>query len=291
MENRVTGPRHGLLRRLALMLTACVSLGAQAQTVELSLPNKVVVKAEYRPGDPAKPAVVLVHGFLQTHQFPTINRLTEAMSGEGYTVLAPTLSLGVTHRSQSLACEAIHTHTVAQGVEELNAWVKWLRARNVKKIVLAGHSLGNVYNLAYLASYPDDHVSKFIGISIVEGRLKAGETARSGLVQTLRKQARARDKQVVTEQFSYCQKFRATPDSLLSYMEWGPDRFLNAIQKTRLPVTMIMGSRDDRLGDNWLERLKKTRAKVIIIEGANHFMDGQHEFDLVDHFLSELSHS
>lgn len=269
-------------------LPALASPPLRAEIVELTLPNRLVAKADFRPGKPDKPTVLLLHGFLQTHTFPTINRLADSLAGEGYAVLAPTLSLGVTHRGQSLACEAIHTHTVADGVTELQAWVKWLKERKVKKIVLSGHSLGNAYNLAYLTGQPDASVVKFIGVSIVEGSLKAGEPARGGLVRKLRKAVDDGDKGMRTDQFSYCHKFRATPESLLSYMEWGPDRILGAVERTGIPVTMIMGSRDDRLGENWLDRLKQGRAKVIVIEGANHFMDGQYEFDLFDHFLAAL---
>ncbi|MEW6677119.1 MAG: alpha/beta fold hydrolase [Pseudomonadota bacterium] len=256
--------------------------------MHLTLPNKIVAQGEFRTGDPAKPAVLLLHGFLQTHNFPTIHRLVEALSDEGYTVLAPTLSLGIPHRGQSVACEAIHTHTVAQGAEELNAWVKWLSARQVRQIILAGHSIGNIYNLAYLSSYPDSRVKKLIGISIVEGRLKIGEPARAGLVRDLRKAVQEDKRKTIEHQFSFCQRFHATRESLLSYLEWGPDKILTAVRKANLPVTMIMGGKDDRLGADWVDRLKKTPARVIIIPGANHFMDGQHEFDLVDEFLNEM---
>lgn len=76
---------------------------------------------------------------------------------------------------------------------------------------------------------------------------------------------------------------------MLSYAEWGPDRILSAIDRVKVPVTMIMGSQDDRLGEDWISRLKKSRARVVIIEGANHFMDGEHEFDLMDRFLAEIT--
>ncbi|MCP5277312.1 MAG: alpha/beta fold hydrolase [Thiobacillus sp.] len=277
-----------LIRWLILCLFACFSAGARGELVELTLPNRVVVKAEYREGNSSKPAVLLVHGFLQTHNFHTINRLVESLAEEGYSVLAPTLSLGVPHRIRSLACESIHTHTVTSGTEEISAWIRWLKAKNPRPIILAGHSLGNVYNLAYLSNFPDRSVSKFVGISIVEGRLKDGESSRAGMVRKLRKSVHKGNRKVVEGQFSFCQKYVSTPEGLLSYMEWGPDKILNAVDKTGIPVTMIMGSRDDRLGAGWLDRLKRTRAKVIVIEGANHFMDGQYEFDLLDRFLDEL---
>ena len=271
-----------------LGLAGVVSTSTHAALAELTLPNKVIAKADFRQGDPQKPVVVILHGFLQTQNFPTITGLTEGLSSEGYSVLAPTLSLGVTHRTQSMACEAMHTHSVESTAAELNAWVKWLKAKGFKKIIIAGHSLGNVTNLAYLSSYPDSSVRKFIGISMVEGRLKLNEQGRAKLISSLRAKIKNGTKEIQENQFSFCQKFRSTPESIESYLDWGPEKLLAAIRKTKVPATMIMGSKDDRLGPDWTSHLQKTRAKVIILEGANHFMDGQFEFDLLEKVLLEL---
>ena len=272
---------------LLVGLLCCAT--SNAKTVELRLPNKLVAMAEFRQGSPDKPAVILISGFLQTNSFPTISRLTDTLADEGYTVLAPTLTLGVTHRRQSLACEAINTHTVASGVQEIQAWVNWLKTKKAKHIVLSGHSLGSIYNLAYLSGKPDILVRQYIGVSIVEGSLKIGENARAPLVHKLRQQVRDEADGLVENQFSFCQKYRSTPESILSYMEWGPEKILTEINQSKIPVTMIMGSKDDRLGPDWTEKLKQTSAKVILIEGANHFMDGQYEFELYDHFLASVS--
>jgi pimeloyl-ACP methyl ester carboxylesterase len=274
-----------------MLLLACLAaMAAQAETVSLTLPNGVAALAEYRQGEPGKPAVILVPGFLQTHHFPIISRLTDTLAEEGYTVLAPTLTLGIPYRRQSLACEAIHTHTVGDGVAELDQWVRWLQAKNVPKIVLGGHSLGNVYNLAYLARHggADGRIAKLIAISIVESALPGGEASRPDKVRALRRLLRQGDKSLLQEAFSFCRQYHATPQGLLSYLEWGPGRILATIQNSRTPITMIMGSRDERLGKDWLARLRHTRARVIVIQGANHFMDGEYEFDLLDHFLAEM---
>jgi dienelactone hydrolase len=61
---------------------------AHAETVTLTLANKLMATAEFHEGEPDKPAVILLHGFLQTHQFPTIKRLADSLADEGYTVLA-----------------------------------------------------------------------------------------------------------------------------------------------------------------------------------------------------------
>lgn len=280
------------MRKLIVGILALLALGhmlaAQAAPIELSLGNQRVARAEFRPGDPAKPAVFLLHGFLQTHEFPTIDNLTEHLSGEGYTVLAPTLSLGVTHRGQGMACEALHTHTMADDVGELRTWIAWLKRHKPKGIVLVGHSFGSVELLAYLAGKPDPAVRKYVGISILEGELRLNPGARDRAMREMRQLARTGQKKMLLYPFSFCERYRATPESLLSYVEWTPERILASVARPPVPVVFIMGTQDDRLGPNWLERLAASGARTHLIQGASHFMDGQYEFDLLDHVLAEL---
>ena len=276
------------MKGVLLVALCCFGLAAQAATVELKLPNKLVARAEYRPGEPDKPAILMLHGFLQTHEFPTIHRLVEGVNDGGRAVLAPTLSLGVPHRRQSLACEAIHTHTMNDVGNEIGAWVKWLKARHPGPIVLIGHSFGSVEALAYLSGRPDPAINRFIGISIVEGRLKLSPEGTARLIAEMRRAVKTGEPRVVTHQFSFCQKYQATPASLLSYLEWTPKRVLDAAARLPLPNLFIMGGRDDRLGNGWVDQLKR-RNRVEIIDGANHFMDGEHEFDLLDAVLAELN--
>ena len=278
---------HAMLR-LAILLMVGVVIPALADSVELVLPNKLTAKAEYRRGEIGKPTVLLIHGFLQTHEFPTIHRLTEGLASAGYSVLAPTLTLGVTYRKQSLPCEAIHTHNMADGAKEIAAWVAWLKSRKVTSVVLVGHSFGSVETLAYLSARPDPLVRKLIGISAVEGRLKVDGAERDALIKHTRMLVKTQQKKLLTKQFSFCQKYLSTPESLLSYLEWTPQRIVSEASRFSIPVAFIMGSRDDRLGPDWIDNLKKTKAKVLVIEGANHFMDGDFEFDLLDNVLLEL---
>lgn len=282
------------VRMIALLTALVAPTGVGAAPVELALvaagvkPGAMVARAEFRPGDPDKPVVLLLHGFLQTHDFPIIHQLAEGLASEGYGVLAPTLTLGVTHRRQSLACEAVHTHDMDGATAEISAWIDWLKALDPKAIVLVGHSLGSINLLAYAAGRPDPAVRKFIGISIIEGIWNRKDVAREHEIARLRERIRAGDRAPASYPFSFCKTFRAAPDSLLSYLEWTPDRILKTASRTRAPFVFIMGGRDERLGPDWLDRLRATRARVRVIEGANHFMDGAYEFDLLDHLVREL---
>ncbi len=270
------------------LVLAGLAMQAIAEPAELVLPNKVVARAEFRNGEAGKPAVLLLHGFLQTHEFPTIHRLVDGLASEGYSVLAPTLTLGVTHRKQSQACEAINVHSMQDATMEVGLWVDWLKARKMSSVVLLGHSFGSVVTLAYLSSQRQNSVDKLIGVSAAEGRLKNDRVERDKQIDKARALVKAKSRSLMTEQLSFCQKYRATPAGMLSYLEWTPERILREARRLPTPTTFIMGSRDDRLGPGWIEQLKQTRAKVHVIEGANHFMDGDYEFDMLDTVLAEL---
>lgn len=261
---------------------------AGAEPMELTMPNKLQARADFQQGARNRPAVLLLHGFLQTYDFPTIARLRVSLAGAGYTVLAPNLSLNIPARKQSLACEAIHTHTMESGSQEIDAWVKWLAGKTDAGVALAGHSTGSVQLLAYLAGKPNPAVKGLVAISIVEARNQFSDADKARYTRELRGKISRGETLPVQYPVSYCPKLNAVPTSLLSYLEWTPGRILREVNRNALPITFVMGSQDNRLGPDWVSRLKQTRARVHVIEGANHFMDDQHEFDLHDLFVEEL---
>ena len=109
-------------------------------------------------------------------------------------------------------------------------------------------------------------------------------------IKQTREMVKAKQRRPVNQPFSFCPKMNIVPESLLSYIEWTPAKLLQQVEKTALPTTFIMGGKDERLGPDWITQLKRTKTKVIIIAGADHFMDGAYEFDLLDRVLQELKH-
>ncbi len=43
---------------------------------------------------------MILHGFMLTHNFQTVKQLAESLHESGYTVLTPSLSLGLTNEKQ-----------------------------------------------------------------------------------------------------------------------------------------------------------------------------------------------
>lgn len=274
--------KYGYLLFLLLLLPQA----AAAERARIELRNGLTAQAEYLSGKPTLPAVLVLHGFLQTHDFPTVATLARGLNDSGYTVLAPTLSLGVPNRKQSLACEAVHRHSLDDDLDEIDRWVKWLTSRGHRQIVLIGHSFGSMQLLAYLAGKPDPAVRGYIAASLTETQI--GPISRAELIERLEDAVARGDHKLVNQPISYCKKYPSNPAALLSYVRWDQARLVKALNAYKGHKLLIMGDADVMIGRKWLSTLQESRMPMAIVKGAGHFMDGEHEFDLLEHSLAQL---
>lgn len=270
------------------LLLLLLGVQAYAAPVKLRMPNGLVANANYVKGSAGKPTVFLLHGFLQTHSFSTINRLSESLSSEGYSVFSPTMTLGIPDRKQSLACEALHDHTMEEDQVEIDHWIKWLKEKGHKEIVLMGHSQGSTTLLSYLANKKNNEISKLIAVSILQVTMSNDEKENQRLTKMLQQKISKNPRVPFTRALSFCSKYLGTPRSYYSYQSWSTEKILIELKKLDVPLRIIMGGGDNRIRRNWIEELKNTGKPVSVIEGANHFMDGFNEFDLLELVLLEL---
>jgi len=266
---------------LALYCLVGLHTQVHAENVNAQLETGVVVNAEYLEGDTSRPAFLVLHGFLQTSQFLATRKIIEGLSGTGSSVLGPNLSLGATNRKQSLQCEAAHTHTLKHDLKEIDFWIRWLLAKGHRSVIIVGHSWGSQHAIAYQLGYRNKAVSAIIAVSLVrsvqsEQALKLKET---------RVLVANKDQNLRAYQFSFCKKYMATADSYLSYAEWTDTRALKSVSTLtagKFPLFAILGSKDKRIDDQWVESLRKSGVTTSIVDGANHFFSSMHEFDLLD---------
>lgn len=272
---------------LLCFLLLLVPVWAHAAIVQLEMRPGIAASAEYLAGQRAKPAVLLLHGFLQTRDFATVTTLARGLQDAGYSVLSPTLSLDIPNRRQSLACEAVHRHSLDDDLGEVARWIDWLKSRGHRSTVLVGHSFGSMQLLAYLTTTrPDPTVKAYIGASLGEAQI--GTASRTALMADLENRVRHRQHELVSRHLSFCRNYLSTPAGLLSYVRWDQARVLAALRASPVSVQLIMGDADNILGRNWISTLEHIGTPMVIVRGANHFMDGQHEFDLLEHTLEFL---
>lgn len=276
------------MNRLALLfaLLLALPLPAAAERARIDLGAGLIAQAEYRPGQGSRPAVLLLHGFLQTHEFATVAALARGLADAGYPVLTPTLSLGIPNRKKSLACEAVHLHSMQGDQTEIKRWIKWLNSRGHQRIVLVGHSFGSLQLLAYLSGKPDPSVHGFIAASLIETQI--GARPRAALIASLRDAVKRGDHGLVRHPVSYCKKYPSSPDALLSYVLWDRARIVDALGAYKGEKLLVMGSADEMIDQDWLTRLARTGTPMAVVERASHFMDGEHEFDLLELSLEML---
>ena len=262
---------------------------AFATIEEVKLPSGYTATADYRKGSAELPAVLVLHGFLSTRNFLTVSNLIESLASDQYTVLAPNLSLGVNKRKISLACEAIHTHSLDQDIEEIDVWVKWLEQRGHNRIILIGHSYGSLHGLLYALKHPSPKLIKLIAASLVDVEHVIGTDLSSAQIKTAENMITNNDNGLREYQVSYCKKYVAPPKAFLSYATWSQKRILDAILKLSTPLEIILGEKDKRMGDGWPDMLANSGVNLKLIPGANHFFHNEQEFDLLESVTDALN--
>jgi pimeloyl-ACP methyl ester carboxylesterase len=266
---------------IAAVLCCFHLLQANAEEVVLSFkhtPLKGV--AEYSKGDANKPVVLILHGFLTNNQFHTITAMSDALQLEGYSTLAPNLTLGMNLRRNALSCTSIHTHTLQQDLQEVDQWVQWLSQKGHDRVILLGHSSGSQQLIEYVVKYPHPTIKQMLLTSTFYlNGTELGTQKRD--LEYATKEINNGSSRPHPYSFLFCNNnYHATPESFMSYQTITRQRLLSTLSSIDIPTYTIMGGDDERytkVGKNWLNELKATGTKLTIVEKANHFfaLDGE----------------
>ena len=277
---------HKILKPLILI---CLILPTwlYAQKVELETDEGYIATANFQQGDADKLPLLILHGFLQTGDFSTVKRLGDTLNESGYSVLSPTLSLGIHRRRQSLPCEAIHTHSTKTDSAEIKKWAEWLHEKTGKKLTLIGHSSGSITLLNFLDNYGTELIDRVILISMAPFSDDTGPVDEKYL-KWARNDLESGYDSLFTFKLSYCDTYPSTSSAWLSYMEWDQQKLSELTMKYSGMIDVIIGTSDNRLSNEWRTLLESKAVKISYIEGANHFFDQAHEFDLSDTMESLL---
>jgi pimeloyl-ACP methyl ester carboxylesterase len=289
LQKRESGDfRTFFIRLTGLLFLLLLSSPAPAQIIQLQVSENLIATADLMQGSKEGKSVLILHGFLQTRDFFTVRRLAESLHDEGHTILLPTLSLGIDQRKQSLACEAIHTHSLEQDIDELAQWVDWFSEHQGSNITLVGHSIGSLLLLAYLDKYSSAPIESTLFISLIafaqgpiakeseEDRLKAIEKLEAG------------DNAITEHPLAFCDNYVTTPKNYLSYVNWNSQRSIDTLTKIDKQPVVILGDADRRLGKDWLPLLNRAGVETVQIPDADHFFNHGHEFVLADAISEQL---
>ncbi len=216
-------------------------------------------------------AVLWLHGLFQTHEMrEPIAVQREAWVSAGFPVLSPTLTLGIDNRREPYDCSYPLDHDYDLNLREIEAWVNWLRSKGVRRIVLAGHSMGGQQIIHAFERVKGKGVVGLLAVAPAEGLRREHPLLESA--RKLVKEGKGRS--MLETSFFYCQRARVSARTLYSY--YGIDRNIGRyLRKVDVPALIVWGGEDDRVKNlpEFLEPYVKGKenVRIEVIDHADHF--------------------
>lgn len=151
--------------RLALLGLLLFSSGRLA-AAEVSTPYHGLTSLgnlELADGKSPKDGIALiVHGQLAHDRMETIAALQANLKERHLSTLAITLSLGEDRRTGFFDCGKLQTHRPLDSLDEIAAWIDWLKSQGALAVTLIGHSQGGNQVAVYAVERHDPRVTGLV---------------------------------------------------------------------------------------------------------------------------------
>ena len=243
--------------------------------------------------------ILMMHGTLAHGKLEILQSLQALLKEQGYNSLSMTLGLGISDRKGLYDCPTPHTHKHEDSLDEIDAWMEWLKKEGAKKIYLLGHSRGGNQIAWYAAERPDAIVPKVILIApMTWNKDRADQYYKRAFKKDIGPVITKAEKLVAKGEpeawlenvdFVYCRDTKAQATSFVSYH--GNEPRLNTsfhLPKIKVPVLVFAGT-EDSIVTNVIEETEPLAdgkgIKLIKIEGADHFFRDLYADDVVEHII------
>ena len=246
--------------------------------------------------------ILMTHGTLAHGRMEIMASLQEMFKERGINTLSITLGLGIDDRKGMYDCKVPHHHKHTDAMDEIGAWLGWLKGKGVKKITLFGHSRGG-NQTAWFASERDDASINAVILAAPmiwsEKKHAAGYKknynkelsdvyARSA---ALIKQGKGKSMMAHTD-FIYCKDSSVEAESFENYYR-SDSRFdtPTLLKKIPKPVLVFAGS-EDKVVAGLIEKVSPLvdgkHIQLNIIDGAGHFFRDLNSEDMADAIVDYL---
>lgn len=290
------------------LVVAMVVASGELQAREVTLPyNGLTLNADLSLAEGKKladGAILITHGTLAHRDMELVAELRKLLNKRGYNTLAINLSLGIDNRRGMYDCKIPHRHRNTDTVDEIGAWIEWLKQQGAQRVFLLGHSRGGLQTALYAAERDNGLVQAVVLLapatrenndaaayqqryrkSLAPILRKAEELAKSG-----RGHAVMRDVDFLT-----CRGTSVTADSFNSYYKDAPSLDTpSLLPKIRKPTLVVVASDDEivvGLDKRVAPLVDGNRLQMKIISGADHFfsdLNAEEAADAVNEFLKSL---
>jgi pimeloyl-ACP methyl ester carboxylesterase len=295
----VKGLAIGIAAATVAFLTA---LPVKAETVQLSykdikLNGELTIPDNGTLGDGV---VLITHGTLAHNGMETIVMLRESLAERGIASLAISLGFRVDNRTGFYDCAAgVNRHRHEDALDEIGAWMDWLKGQGAGRIALMGHSRGGAQTAWFAAERDDPGVRAVLLLAPAAMDPYASAASykrRFGKdLSTLLKKAEGMPPDALLEgvPFLQCENATVTAASFISYYADEPRRNTpGLLPRIGKPTLVVAGSEDTVVVGlkGFIEPLVGENLRFLEVDGADHFfldLFMEDVADAVDEFLQE----
>jgi pimeloyl-ACP methyl ester carboxylesterase len=240
--------------------------------------------------------ILMTHGTLAHNGMEIIQTLQDLLNENGLNTLAINLGLGISERHGMYPCETLHSHKHTDALDEIGAWIDWLKDQGADSIVLLGHSRGG-NQAAWFAAEREQPAVK-AAILVAPQTWDEADTAKTyesrygkPLAPLLEKaialvRAGKGDTRLEHTDFLYCEDTEVTADSFAAY--YTPDTRFDTpslLPGIGIPVLVFSGT-EDKVVTGLAEKLSglenSDHVEHVAIDGADHFFRDLYAEDVVD---------
>jgi len=280
----------------ALTLSLCSLVNAEEVTLKF---KGHILDADLRMAEGKgldAPLVLLTHGTLAHNHMEIMEAFQTQLTDAGFNTLGINLSLGLDNRHGMYDCATPHRHTHREAVDEIGAWMDWLKSKGVKHVILLGHSRGGNQTAWYAAEHDNPMIQKVVLVAPATWSKGAEAKAYKKNFHKDLAPVLAHARQLVAEgkgdellkntDFLYCPNTSVSARSFVDYYADEP-RFdtPSLLQKIAKPVLVVAGSEDTTVPDV-AQKVKPLadgkRIKLVVIDGADHFFRDLYNEDATD---------
>ena len=211
-------------------------------------------------------AVLLVHDTQGHGRMEFMASLQDGLRDLGINSLAITLGLGIDKRHGMFDCGLEQDHRHEDAIDEIDAWVHWLKDKGAPSITVAGQGRGANQAALYAINKLDKVVKRIVLISpLMQTAEKTEAEYRARFGRPLRPELAKAEELVAVEHgnqlvevagFLNCTHAQVTAGAFADY--YGANekfKTTNLLQSIKIPVLLAVGDADPNLGEIQAARL------------------------------------
>jgi pimeloyl-ACP methyl ester carboxylesterase len=285
----------------AALLLGCLALAAgQALAEDVRTRHRGMTlnaNLEMARGKGLEDGVILIaHGLLAHNRMELVAALQRLFKERGLSTLAINFGLGIDDRRGFYDCGRLHTHRWSDAVDELDAWIGWLKTQGATEITLLGHSQGGAQVALYAAERNDPSVGAIVLLApstFDRERVEATYRQRHGAdlapllarAQELLRTGRG-EAWIDRIGFLSCENATATAASVVGWYAPSPLRHTpNLLPRVRQRA-LVVAAGNDAIVPDLIEAMRPMDGQgeiaLRVVEGADHFFLDLYADEAVD---------